>query len=204
LANWHWPPHQVEKPTIALVGELRAPDQAEAPVGVAKTRAAPGVCHRTQDIVSMTDSDSFTKPLPNDESRMRYALGLEGGSSYQRPQQRDTDRRPRRFVKDGEVPVVFLTTSRDRGTSTATPVVLSFRPNPPRALRAFSEQQLHITTDGRIRGWGGPKSVEILIWMHAGTSYAPSHALKTRAQYAKMREKGKVDVQRMSDFAGGR
>jgi hypothetical protein len=59
--------------------------------------------------------------LPDDEMRMRQALGLNGGSSDQRPQQRDTDRKPRRFVKDGEVPVVFLTTSRG-GTSTATPV----------------------------------------------------------------------------------
>jgi len=61
--------------------------------------------------------------LPDDEMRMRQALGLNGGSSDQRPQQRDTDRRPRRFVKDGEVPVVFLTTSRDRGTSTAAPAL---------------------------------------------------------------------------------
>jgi hypothetical protein len=56
--------------------------------------------------------------LPDDETRMRQALGIGGHAPDQRPQQRDTDRRPHRFVKDGEVPVVFLTTSRDRGTST--------------------------------------------------------------------------------------
>jgi DNA repair exonuclease SbcCD ATPase subunit len=45
---------------------------------------------------------------------MRQALGLgEGAASQRAPQRREPDARGRRFVKDGEVPVVMLSGSRE-------------------------------------------------------------------------------------------
>ncbi len=50
----------------------------------------------------------------SDEARMRLALGLRDGSTHDRTAQRgQPDRRARRFVRDGEVPVVVLNGVRE-------------------------------------------------------------------------------------------
>jgi len=48
--------------------------------------------------------------MTNEEARMRQALGLRNGPSAggQVPQRREAEQRGRRFVKDGEVPVVVV------------------------------------------------------------------------------------------------
>ena len=66
----------------------------------------------------MSDPLNSTKPIPgplsNEEARMRQALGLRGDGSAVRPvQRREPDGRGRRFVKDGEVPVVVLSGPKD-------------------------------------------------------------------------------------------
>ncbi len=54
---------------------------------------------------------------------MRQALGLRNGSTGQgQPQRREQDQRGRRFVKDGEVPVVLVNSSRDHGGDAPAPV----------------------------------------------------------------------------------
>jgi hypothetical protein len=54
---------------------------------------------------------------------MRQALGLRGDQSSERPaQRREQERRTRRFVKDGEVPVVVLSPSREHGPDGPAPV----------------------------------------------------------------------------------
>lgn len=54
---------------------------------------------------------------------MRQALGLgEGAASQRAPQRREPEARGRRFVKDGEVPVVMLSGSRDAVASGPPPV----------------------------------------------------------------------------------
>ena len=57
--------------------------------------------------------------MANEEARMRQALGLRNGPSAggQVPQRREAEQRGRRFVKDGEVPVVVVSSSsRDDAT----------------------------------------------------------------------------------------
>jgi hypothetical protein len=51
--------------------------------------------------------------MANEEARMRQALGLRNGPSAggQVPQRREAEQRGRRFVKDGEVPVVVVNSS---------------------------------------------------------------------------------------------
>jgi len=62
--------------------------------------------------------------LANEEARMRQALGLRntpGGQPV--AQRREGEQRGRRFVKDGEVPVVVVhSASRDSGADGAAPV----------------------------------------------------------------------------------
>lgn len=54
---------------------------------------------------------------------MRQALGLGEGAATQRaPQRREPEARGRRFVKDGEVPVVVLSGSRDAANPGPPPV----------------------------------------------------------------------------------
>ncbi len=83
-------------------------------------------------------SGSAGNSHPSEEARMRRALGLQDdpapgeGSTPNRPgeqrqaerpiQRREPDRRPRRFVKDGEVPVVVLSGSREHGADAPAPV----------------------------------------------------------------------------------
>jgi hypothetical protein len=58
--------------------------------------------------------------LANEEARMRQALGLRNGPSSGGPvqQRREGEQRGRRFVKDGEVPVVVVNSgSRESGDS---------------------------------------------------------------------------------------
>jgi hypothetical protein len=56
--------------------------------------------------------------LANEEARMRQALGLRNGpNGGQVPQRREAEQRGRRFVKDGEVPVVVVNSgSREDGS----------------------------------------------------------------------------------------
>jgi len=53
----------------------------------------------------------------SDEARMRHALGLREGPIQERASPRmQPDRRARRFVRDGEVPVVVVNGARDHGS----------------------------------------------------------------------------------------
>jgi hypothetical protein len=61
--------------------------------------------------------------LSNEEARMRQALGLQdGGPGPRPPQRRDAEHGGRRFVKDGEVPVVVLNGARERGADATGPM----------------------------------------------------------------------------------
>jgi hypothetical protein len=99
------------------------------------------------------------KAAPDEEDRMRQALGLRGDQSNERPaQRREQERRTRRFVKDGEVPVVVLSPSREHGPDGPAPVnriaaaeaaLRSERTARERAERALRETQAtlqHIQT----------------------------------------------------------
>jgi hypothetical protein len=60
---------------------------------------------------------------PDEEGRMRQALGLRGDQSNERPTpRREPLRGPHRFVKDGEVPVEVLGPSREHGPGGPAPV----------------------------------------------------------------------------------
>jgi hypothetical protein len=60
---------------------------------------------------------------PDEEDRMRQALGLRGDQSNERPTpRREPLRGPHRSVKDGEVPVVVLSPSREHGPDGPAPV----------------------------------------------------------------------------------
>src|SRR5271166_2098210 len=57
----------------------------------------------------------------SDEDRMRHALGLDNASSSARLSSGPSQvHRPRRFVKDGEIPVVLMNTGGDRSAQTST------------------------------------------------------------------------------------
>jgi hypothetical protein len=57
----------------------------------------------------------------SDEERMRHALGLDNASAAAHSSNSiDRNHRPRRFVKDGEIPVVLLNAGRDRQPSPNT------------------------------------------------------------------------------------
>ena len=59
----------------------------------------------------------------DDEDRMRQALGRLGDQSSDRlAPRREPDRRAHRFAKDGEIPVVVLNSSRERGLDSPAPV----------------------------------------------------------------------------------
>ncbi len=67
-------------------------------------------------------SNTGPNNLANEEARMRQALGLRNGPSSGGPvlQRREGEQRGRRFVKDGEVPVVVVNSgSRDAGDGSA-------------------------------------------------------------------------------------
>ena len=66
----------------------------------------------------MADPSNPSKPFPGapitDEARMRQALGLSDDGAVPRlPQRREPEVRGRRFVRDGEVPVVVLNAAKD-------------------------------------------------------------------------------------------
>jgi len=57
----------------------------------------------------------------SDEDRMRHALGLDNASASARVSSGPSQvHRPRRFVKDGEIPVVLMNTGGDRSAQTST------------------------------------------------------------------------------------
>lgn len=57
----------------------------------------------------------------SDEDRIRHALGLaEASSATHFSSAPSRPHRPRRFVRDGELPVVLLNAGRDRSTETST------------------------------------------------------------------------------------
>jgi len=57
----------------------------------------------------------------SDEDRMRHALGLANASSATRFSSAPSQpHRPRRFVRDGEIPVVLLNAGRDRSAEIST------------------------------------------------------------------------------------
>jgi hypothetical protein len=57
----------------------------------------------------------------SDEDRMRHALGLaEASSATHFSSAPSRPHRPRRFVRDGEIPVVLLNAGRDRSAETST------------------------------------------------------------------------------------
>jgi hypothetical protein len=60
---------------------------------------------------------------PDEEDRMRQALGLRSDQSNERPTpRREPLRGPHRFAKDGEVPVVVLNPSREHDPDGPAPV----------------------------------------------------------------------------------
>jgi len=60
---------------------------------------------------------------PNEEDRMRQALGLRSNRLTEQPTpRREPLRGPHRFVKDGEVPVEVLSPSREQGPGGPAPV----------------------------------------------------------------------------------
>jgi hypothetical protein len=66
------------------------------------------------------NSNSTSGVRPDEETRMRHALGLrDDARGESMPQRHDQPRRGRHFVRDGEVPVVVLNGSRDHGDSSA-------------------------------------------------------------------------------------
>ncbi len=74
----------------------------------------------------MSDPAKPSKPdtdaPSSEEARMRHALGLREDGTYNRPpQRRDHEGRGRRFVKEGEVPVVMLNGARDAAASAPLP-----------------------------------------------------------------------------------
>lgn len=73
----------------------------------------------------MSDPADSPKPLPlalsSEEARMRQALGLHADKPVLRPApRREPDGRSRRFVKDGEVPVVVLGAPKDAAAAPAS------------------------------------------------------------------------------------
>lgn len=80
--------------------------------------------------------------LANEEARMRQALGLRGGPSGTAavPQRREAEQRGRRFVKDGEVPVVVVNSSRDGGDGAAPVNRIAVAEQQARAERHLREQ----------------------------------------------------------------
>ncbi len=75
----------------------------------------------------MSENSSPPKLAPDaqasDEAKMRQALGLRDGASPDNrgAQRTQPERRARRFVRDGEIPVVVLNTPRDPVTDAAPP-----------------------------------------------------------------------------------
>jgi hypothetical protein len=81
--------------------------------------------------------------LANEEARMRQALGLRNGPSAggQVPQRREGEQRGRRFVKDGEVPVVVVNSgSRDASDGSAPVNRIAAAEATARAERGAREQ----------------------------------------------------------------
>jgi hypothetical protein len=105
----------------------------------------------------MTSSESPPNTTENEVELMRRALGLtDHGTHTESPpdprssipmQRHDQDRRARRFVRDGEVPVVVLNRARDIGTAPAAPTNrLAIAENAlklERGLRERAERALH-------------------------------------------------------------
>jgi len=87
---------------------------------------------------------------PDEEDRMRQALGLRGDQSNERPTpRREPLRGPHRFVKDGEVPVEVLGPSREHGPGGPAPVnriaAAEAAHRSERAARERAERSLHET-----------------------------------------------------------
>jgi hypothetical protein len=91
--------------------------------------------------------DPAADTTTDDEDRMRQALGLFGDQPGDPPaQRREQDRRAHRFVKDGEVPVVVLNSSRERGPDSPAPVnriaIAEAALRTERAMRERTERSL--------------------------------------------------------------
>jgi hypothetical protein len=74
-------------------------------------------------MMSLNSFGPAPNAAPDEEDRMRQALGLRGDRSNERPTpRRQPLRGPHRFVKDGEIPVEVLSPSREQGPGGPAPV----------------------------------------------------------------------------------
>ncbi|MBN9511602.1 MAG: hypothetical protein J0I21_21140 [Alphaproteobacteria bacterium] len=99
------------------------PTPATAGMGLRAGPAGQNLEPHSEESMSLPPDSPKLSPatLLNEEARMRQALGLrDGGSTPRPPQRREPEHGGRRFVKDGDVPVVVLT--RDRGADASAPV----------------------------------------------------------------------------------
>ena len=90
--------------------------------------------------------------LANEEARMRQALGLRNGPSGGHvPQRREGEQRGRRFVKDGEVPVVVVNSgSRDASDGSAPINRIAAAETAARAERSAREQAERALAEAQI------------------------------------------------------
>jgi DNA repair exonuclease SbcCD ATPase subunit len=134
----------------------------------------------------MSDPAKPAKPtsdLPlSEEARMRHALGLREEGAVPRspvPQRRDHEGRGRRFVKDGEVPVVVLNGSARESPAGAAPPTSRIV-----ALEAAlkAERQAHERAEHALReAQAGIGRLETKL-AHAEMAHAEALAAERRAR----------------------
>ncbi len=117
----------------------------------------------------------------NEETRMRHALGLADDDAHRRPMhRREHETRGRRFVKDGEVPVVVLNGARE--AAAPAPAALNRVAELEQALRA--ERAAHERAEQALReAQAGVERLETKL-VHAEMAHAEGLAAERRAREA--------------------
>lgn len=127
----------------------------------------------------MSDPAKPSKPIPelqgSEEARMRHALGLHDDGAYRRPaQRREHEARGRRFVKDGEVPVVVLNGPREAPPPAAAA---------PANRMAEVEEALKAERLAHERAQAGVERLETKL-AHAEMAHAEALAAERQAREA--------------------
>jgi hypothetical protein len=123
--------------------------------------------------------DPTANASTDDEDRMRQALGRLGDQSSGRPAlQREQHHRAHRFVRDGEVPVVVLNSSRERGPDSPAPAnrlaAAEAALRAERATRARTERSLRDTGDlAAAADQRRRRNGRRLLGIHPGTTAHP-------------------------------